>query len=207
MDYGQHQMDPGDLDPDPVVQLEQWLADAARTDQLVEPSAMALATVDPDGCPAVRTVLLRGVAHGRLLFFTSYRSRKATHLDANPRVSLLFRWANPQRQVEVRGTAQRATAAESDAYFATRPRGSQIGAHVSPQSQVIPDRAWLDRHVAQVEASFEGVAAIPRPPDWGGYAVTPQSVEFWQGRTNRLHDRVRYDRQPDGSWTRVRLAP
>lgn len=207
MDYGDHDLRDDDLVADPVQQLQVWLHDAAQTDQLVEPSAMALATVDAAGRPALRTVLLRRITEGRLLFFTSYGSRKATDVAANPQVSLLFRWANPLRQVEVCGTAARATREESDAYFAGRPRDSQIGAHVSPQSQPLADRAELDAMVARVTASFDGVEVIPRPEGWGGYAVIPTSVEFWQGRTSRLHDRFRYDRRPDQTWSRTRLAP
>lgn len=207
MDYGHRDLDPGELDPDPVVQLQAWLAEAARSDQLVEPSAMALATVDTEGRPALRTVLLREVVDGRLLFFTNYGSRKAQQLDATGEASLLFRWANPQRQVEVCGAVARATAAESDAYFASRPRDSQIGAHASPQSTPLTDRAQLDAMVAAVVARFEGVDPIPRPEGWGGYAVTPRSVEFWQGRSSRLHDRIRYDRSEGGAWTQIRLGP
>jgi pyridoxamine 5'-phosphate oxidase len=206
-DYGPEGFDEADLAADPLVQLRRWLDEAATTDQLVEPSAMALATVDAAGRPAVRTVLLRGIADGRLLFFTSYASRKAAQLDEHPHAALLFRWANPTRQVEVQGTVARATAAESDAYFATRPRGHQLGAHASPQSQAIPDRAWLEAHVAEVEAAFDGVDPVPRPAGWGGYAVTPTRVELWQGRTSRLHDRVVYEPDGAGGWSRRRLAP
>lgn len=199
-------LSPRDLDPDPLVQLQQWLDVAAGTDQLVEPSAMSLATVDREGRPAVRTVLLRRIVDGRLLFFTNYASRKADHIGANPWVALLFRWSNPQRQVEVQGPATLATTEESDEYFLSRPRGSQIGAHVSPQSRPLPDRAALDRRVHQMTARFEGVRHIPRPDDWGGYAVMPVSFEFWQGRASRLHDRFRYTH--DGkAWTIQRLAP
>jgi pyridoxamine 5'-phosphate oxidase len=207
MDYGDRSMDVADLDEDPIVQLQRWLDDAARTDQLVEPSAMALSTVDADGHPSTRTVLLRRIAEGRLLFFTNYGSRKATEIDAHPSVSLLFRWANPQRQVEIRGRAVRATAAESDEYFASRPRASQIGAHTSPQSRPLSGRDELDAMVERITASFDGVDVIPRPDSWGGYAVTPRSMEFWQGRSSRLHDRIRYDRTTEGTWRAVRLAP
>ena len=206
LDYGAGGLSADDLAADPLVQLQRWLDVAAETDQLVEPSAMALATVDADGRPALRTVLLRRIVGGRLLFFTSYRSRKAAHLEASPHAALLFRWANPTRQVEVRGAVERATAAESDAYFATRPRGSQLGAHTSPQSAAIPDRAALDRLVEATERRFADVEEVPRPDDWGGYALTPSEVECWQGRSSRLHDRFRYSREGDG-WTVTRLAP
>ncbi|CAN5200746.1 pyridoxamine 5'-phosphate oxidase [soil metagenome] len=207
LDDGDHDLDDGDLAADPLVQLQRWLDDAARTDQLVEPSAMALATVDADGRPALRTVLLRQITDGRLLFFSNYASRKADHLASRDQVALLFRWANPQRQVEVRGTAARAATGESDAYFASRPRDSQIASVASPQSRPLADRAELDAMVAQAAAALRDVHPIPRPEGWGGYAVTPWSVEFWQGRTSRLHDRVRYERHGDSTWTRTRLAP
>ena len=205
-DYGSAGLDPEDLDADPIAQLRRWLDAAATTDQLVEPSAMSLATVDEEGRPALRTVLLRGITDGRLLFFTSYASRKATHMARQPEVSLLFRWANPSRQVEVRGRAERATPEESDVYFASRPRDSQIGAHASPQSRPISDRAELDALVAETIARFEDVEEIPRPESWGGYAVTPTAFDFWQGRTSRLHDRFSYTRQAEG-WAIQRLAP
>ncbi len=196
----------GDLDPDPLAQLQRWLDVAAASDQLVEPSAMSLATVDEHRHPALRTVLLRGINAGRLLFFTNYASRKADHIRANDHVALLFRWANPQRQIEVRGHVTRATPEESDRYFGSRPRSSQIGAHVSPQSQPLTDRATLDQRVQQITARFDDVDPIPRPDHWGGYAVTPVSFEFWQGRASRLHDRFRYTH--DGAaWTIQRLAP
>jgi pyridoxamine 5'-phosphate oxidase len=206
-DYGDLGLDVGDLDPDPLAQLQRWLDHAATSDQLVEPSAMALATVDDEGRPALRTVLLRGVHDGRLLFFTSYGSRKGRHLARNPHVALLFRWAHPTRQVEVRGTAVPARPEESDAYFATRPRGSRIGAHASPQSQPIADRAALEQAVDDVAAAFDGVADVPRPEGWGGYAVTPVAFEFWQGRRSRLHDRFTYTRDAAGGWRIQRLAP
>ncbi len=206
MDYGSDGLVEEDLSDDPIEQLRRWMAHAATTDQLVEPSAMTLATVDAEGVPAARTVLLRRISEGRLLFFTSYGSRKAAHLAAAPRAALLFRWANPQRQIEVRGSVERATEAESDAYFSSRPRDSQIGAHVSPQSQPIPDRETLDAMVRATATRFADAEVVPRPTTWGGYAVTPTTVEFWQGRSSRLHDRFLYRRDGE-SWTRQRLAP
>lgn len=207
MDYGDHHLEVADLDEDPIEQLQRWMQEAAQTDQLVEPCAAALATVDPAGRPSVRTVLIRRITDGQLLFFTNYGSRKAREIDGNPHVTLLFRWADPQRQVEVRGRAQRASAAASDAYFASRPRESQISAHVSPQSRPLADRQELDAMVAAVSASLADLVPIPRPENWGGFAVTPSSVEFWQGRTGRLHDRLRYDLQSDRTWAVTRLAP
>ncbi|HUG83069.1 MAG TPA: pyridoxamine 5'-phosphate oxidase [Euzebya sp.] len=207
MDYGDHDLDATDLDENPIVQLQRWMEEASLTDQLVEPSAAALATVDAEGRPSLRTVLVRRITHGQLLFFSNYSSRKAVEIQGNPHVALLFRWAGPQRQVEVLGRAGRASPAIADAYFAGRPRDSQIGAHASPQSRPLADRQALDAMMAAASASLEGVDPIPRPEDWGGFAVTPYAVEFWQGRSSRLHDRIRYDLQPDATWTRTRLAP
>lgn len=206
-DYDEAALRGADLPEDPVVLLRDWLAHAATVDQGVEPGAMVLATTDPVAGVTQRTVLLRRIDGEDLLFFTSYASRKGLAIAADARVSLLFRWTGPVRQVEVGGRARRASAADSDAYWATRPRGSRIGAHASPQSEPL-DRAELDARVAAVVQRFEGVADVPRPPDWGGYRVTPLRMEFWQGRSNRLHDRFRYRRAtPEEAWVRRRLAP
>ncbi|MEE8599650.1 pyridoxamine 5'-phosphate oxidase [Euzebya tangerina] len=214
-DYGRDDLRRTDLRNDPIAQLEAWIEHASTTDQLVEPTAMTLATVDADGRPAARTVLLRRITNGRLLFFTNYGSRKGDHIEGalaeagEAHGSVLFRWARPARQVEVRGTVRRATAEESDEYFATRPRESQIGAHASPQSRPIDDRDELEARLVAVAARFDGVEDIPRPDDWGGYALTPHTVEFWQGRSSRLHDRFRYERdgQDEDGWRITRLAP
>lgn len=200
-------LEPGDLDPDPVEQFQAWFAAAVeRQETEAEANAMTLATTDPDGRPAGRMVLLRGVDERGWAFFTSYESRKGRHLAANPYAALVFYWALWPRQVTVTGRVERLPEAESDAYFATRPRGSQISAWASAQSQVLADRAALERAVAEAEARFTGARQVPRPPHWGGFLVVPDEVEFWQGRPDRRHDRVRYRRDQDG-WLRERLAP
>ncbi len=195
----------GDVDANPIVQLERWLADAV-TAGVVEPMGMALSTVTAGGHPTSRNVLLRGIVDGELRFFTNYRSDKATDLGTEPASALLFSWFDLQRQVRVEGTAHRLDGEVSDTYFAERPRPSRIGAWASPQSQVIADRAELDALVADVEARFEG-QEVPRPPNWGGFGVVPDRFEFWQGRPSRLHDRLRYRRLAPDRWALERLAP
>jgi pyridoxamine 5'-phosphate oxidase len=192
-----------DLDTDPFRQFAAWL-DAAITAGVQEPNAMSLATVDGEGRPSVRTVLLKGVHAGAFVFFTNYDSDKARDLAARPECALLFGWITVGRQVTVSGTAQRVPEEDSDAYFATRPRGSQIGAWASPQSSVIAGRAELDERRRVIEERFPG--DIPRPPHWGGFRVVPRQIEFWQGRADRLHDRFRYRRAGD-DWTVDRLGP
>lgn len=193
------------LDPDPVMQFQRWYQDAIET-RLPEPNAMAIATVDASGQPSLRTVLLKLFDADGFVFFTNYESRKAREIAANDQVALLFPWVALARQVEVRGRAARIPATESLRYFLTRPRGSRIGAWSSPQSQVIKSRALLEQKVAEVQRRFaEG--EVPLPDFWGGYRVIPHSVEFWQGRDSRLHDRFRYHRGADGAWQIERLAP
>ena len=204
-DYDRGALSRRDVDPDPLVQLRTWLDDAAAAG-VVEPTGMAVSTVDAEGRPSSRNVLLRALDHG-LVFFTNYDSAKGRDLAGDQRCSVLFSWFGLQRQVRVDGRAERLDDAASDEYFASRPRGSQIGAWASPQSQVIADRAELEASVAAAEARFEGVDQIPRPPDWGGFRVVPDRVELWQGRPSRLHDRLRYRRGPDGAWLIERLAP
>lgn len=194
-----------DLDADPIRQFQRWFEDAIAQD-LPEPNSMSLATVDCDGQPSLRTVLLKLYDPHGFVFFTNYESRKATQIAGNPRVALLFPWVALARQVHISGSAERIPAAESLKYFATRPRGSQIGAWASPQSQVITSRSLLEEKVAEMKRRFaEG--EIPLPDFWGGFRVVPREIEFWQGRDNRLHDRFRYRRDASGGWTRERLAP
>lgn len=197
-------IDVDSVDADPFVQWLRWYDEAVEA-ELVEPNAMTLATVDVDGRPNIRVVLARQFDRDGVVFYTNYESAKSRGLDAHPAVSLNFAWLALHRQVRIRGTAAHADPAASDAYFASRPRGSQLGAWASPQSVEIDSRQTLDRLVAAVAARFEG-RTIDRPPNWGGWVVTPTEFEFWQGRPSRLHDRVRYRPAAD-RWTRVRIAP
>jgi pyridoxamine 5'-phosphate oxidase len=194
-----------DLDPDPIRQFHAWLHQAL-TAEVPEPYAMTLATATPDGLPSARVVLLRGVDERGFTFFTSYEGRKAGELEANPRAALVFYWAELERQVRVAGTVERASEAESDDYFRNRPRGSQLGAWASHQSEVLPGRATLERRLAELERQYAD-RDVPRPPTWGGYRVRPLAIEFWQGRRSRLHDRLRYRRAEDGAWVIERLSP
>lgn len=204
-DYDGGTLEPDRVDPDPLRAIAAWLDDA-RAAGVVEPEAMTVSTVGPDGQPSSRYVLLRSLDERGLAFFTSYRSAKARELAANPRCALTLGWLALHRSVRVEGVAERLAAAESDAYFASRPRASRIGAWASPQSEPLASRAELDERVAAIEQRFAEVEDVPRPEDWGGFLVRPERVELWQGRPSRLHDRVRYDRAADG-WARVRLAP
>ena len=198
-------LDEADLDRDPIAQFQKWF-DQAREAGNPEPSAMTLATVSSDGQPSARMVLLRGVDRSGFVFFTNYRSRKGRELARNPKAALVFYWPELSRQVRITGQVSNTTREESEAYFQTRPRGSQIGAWASWQSSSIADREVLDARVRKLTARFEG-KAIPAPANWGGFRLMPDSIEFWQGRANRLHDRLRYSRSSGKSWKIERLAP
>lgn len=203
-DYSKAGLHRADLAPDPVVQFRSWLADAVKG-ELPEPNAMTLCTVDTHGDPDGRIVLLKGLDERGFHFYTNQQSVKAADLEGRPKATLVFFWLELERQVRVRGDVSRLTRADTEAYFKTRPRGNQLGAWVSAQSTVIHDHATLERQLEEIEARFPG-GEIPPPPHWGGYAVQPVSVEFWQGRPSRLHDRFRYTREPEG-WRIDRLAP
>jgi pyridoxamine 5'-phosphate oxidase len=214
-EYAQNGLAEAELAPDWLTQFESWLA-ASVAAGLPEPNAMVLATADAAGRPSARTVLLKAVDQQGFVFYTNYRSRKASELAANPSASLVFGWQALGRQVVVTGRAQRVSRAQTEAYFATRPRASQLGAWASEQSAVVPDRDTLDHAYEAVTARFADTD-VPVPPHWGGLRVVPDAVEFWQGQTGRLHDRLRYRRSPDtrdsrewtdsGEWTVERLAP
>ncbi len=189
---------------DPILQFKSWM-DEALSAELPEPNAMTLATVDADGKPSARIVLIKGVDARGFVFFTNYESRKGRDLAANPHAALLFHWIELERQVRIKGRVEKLPDAESDAYYASRPLDSRIGAWASEQSREVSGRVALLASAAKFAARF-GLNP-PRPPHWGGYVVVPEVIEFWQGRPSRLHDRLEYSRQPDGGWHIARLAP
>ena len=193
-----------DLARDPVEQFHRWF-DGALTADLHEPNAMILATATPRGGPSARVVLLKGFDERGFVFYTNFEGRKGRELDANPRCSLVFYWGELERQVRIEGLASKVSAEESDAYFGSRPRGSQLGAWASEQSRPVEGREKLEDRLRELEAEHRG-SEIPRPPFWGGYRVQPEIVEFWQGRENRLHDRLVY-RSGDDGWSIERLQP
>ncbi|MEW2610713.1 pyridoxamine 5'-phosphate oxidase [Streptomyces sp. NPDC047880] len=191
----------------PVEQFARWFKQAATDGGLFEPNAMIVSTADAEGRTSARTVLLKHFDTQGFVFYTNYESRKARDLAENPYVSLLFPWHPMARQVIVSGVARRTGRDETAAYFRTRPHGSQLGAWASAQSSVVPTRADIDAAYAELAARYPEGEQVPVPPHWGGFRVAPQTVEFWQGRENRLHDRLRYVEQPDGSWRVERLSP
>jgi pyridoxamine 5'-phosphate oxidase len=204
-EYASRSLGERDTVSDAIAQFRAWF-DEALAANVMDPNAMSLATASADGAPSVRTVLLKDVDAEGFVFFTHYNSAKGQDLSANPRAALLFYWPELERQVRITGPVQRVTRAASEAYFATRPLDSQLSAWVARQSSEVADRAALERQLEAITQRF-GRGPVPCPPDWGGYHVRAERIEFWQGRPGRLHDRLRYTRQDDGSWLRVRLAP
>lgn len=203
--YAEEGLAEQELAPDPVAQFVRWFEQAEQAG-LVEPNAMVVSTADAEGRPSARTVLLKGVDERGFVFFTNYGSRKGTELAANPNAALLFPWHQIDRQVIVTGGVERTGRDETAAYFRTRPHGSQLGAWASEQSSPVASREVLEQRFAELASRYPEGEGVPVPPFWGGYRVIPRSVEFWQGRPNRLHDRLRYTAGPDG-WTVERLCP
>lgn len=207
-EYGDRGLDVDDLADDPVTMFRRWLDETVESG-LHEPNAMVVSSVSAEGRPSSRVVLLKGLSDRGFVFYTNLQSRKAHEIEAHPQVALLFPWHDLQRQVRVEGTASRVSAEEDEAYFASRPRGSQLGAWASPQSQVVASRASLDERYGGVLAQFADAEEVPLPPFWGGLRVEPRVVEFWQGRKGRMHDRLVYRRgeDPSAPWVVERLAP
>jgi pyridoxamine 5'-phosphate oxidase len=198
-------LDVVDVDPHPIQQFARWFSQYENF-QTPDFTAVTLATSTPEGKPSARVVLLKGFDAKGFVFYTNYDSAKGRAIEENPMVTLMFYWPELERQVRVEGLASKVTPEESDQYFATRPRGSQIGAWASPQSDILTSRKELEQRFAEAEQRFQGEASIPRPPHWGGYRVIPEVVEFWQGRASRLHDRIQYTKR-GSEWILARLAP
>lgn len=204
-EYSKASLDLITINKDPINQFNNWFKEALSS-EVIEPNAMNLSTINENGRPASRIVLLKGVENGTFIFYTNYQSQKGKDLDKNPACALTFFWAELERQVRIEGIAERISQEESERYFKSRPRSSQIGAWASPQSTIIKDRSILEERAKQLEKKFEGQDTLPKPNQWGGFAVTPILIEFWQGRPSRLHDRIQYT-NVDGSWKLHQLAP
>jgi pyridoxamine 5'-phosphate oxidase len=202
-DYALRRLDESDVDADPFKQFHAWLREALAA-EVPEPTAMTLATVDDEGSPSARIMLLKALDERGFVFYTNYESRKGRELASRPRAALTFFWKELERQVRIEGSVEKVSAAESDEYFASRPLGSRIGAWASTQSATIASRPWLEARVKAAEAQYGG--SPPRPPHWGGFRVIPDWLEFWQGRQSRLHDRIAYTREASG-WVVSRLSP
>ena len=203
-EYTQESLDNQDVDPDPIIQFKKWLEEAIQA-EVLEPTAMTVSTVSKEGKPHSRILLLKGLDERGMIFYSNFESEKGQDMKANPFVSLNFFWAELERQVRVEGKVNQISREESEAYFKSRPRGSQIGAWVSPQSQEIPSRDFLEERIKEVSVKYEGLD-VPIPPHWGGYLLKIEKIEFWQGRPSRLHDRIVYQLE-DENWRIFRLAP
>lgn len=205
-DYSSHTLDISSVNQNPFLQFESWFNEAQEA-QVLEPNAMTLSTCDVDGQPSSRIVLLKGVEKNAFHFYTNYNSRKGQQIDQNPKVALLFLWLELHRQVRIEGVISKLPPEQSTQYFQSRPRGSQIGAIASPQSEVIASREVLEDNVKELEKRYNGIDKMPRPVHWGGYLVIPHLIEFWQGRPSRLHDRIQYTLIDEEKWKLERLAP
>ncbi len=205
-EYAHSSLDEKDVAANPIEQFQKWFEEALNSNVL-EPNAMTLATSDAAGNPSARIVLLKGLTDDRFVFFTNYLSRKGEDLAQNPRACLLFFWKELERQVKIEGTVSKIPEAASTEYFQSRPKASQIGAWVSPQSRRVENRRWLEQKYAELDEKYADSETLPRPPHWGGFAVKPEKIEFWQGRPSRLHDRILYSLTPENVWKIERLAP
>ena len=204
-EYLKASLDTSAILPDPIAQFERWFHEAVDA-KVLEPNAMNLSTVNENNRPSSRIVLLKGIEKNKFLFYTNYQSTKGKELNNNPACALTFFWPELERQVRIEGSAERVDDNTSETYFQSRPRGSQISAWTSPQSAVVQSRALLEERALEMEKKFEGLTSLPKPKQWGGYQVEPLVIEFWQGRPNRLHDRIQFSKI-DNAWNICRLAP
>lgn len=212
-DYQLQSLDRADVDENPIVQFSKWFDEALKS-EILEPNAMTLATVSAEGKPSARIVLLKGIQTSKgvieesgFVFYTNYDSRKGKDMADNPHVALCFNWLDLQRQIRIEGTVKKIDPLVSEDYFNTRPKASRIGALASPQSQIVPNRAFLEENFNNLIEKYADTEGVPRPENWGGYIVKPTLIEFWQGRRSRLHDRICYIKQESGDWKIERLAP
>ena len=212
-DYLLASLDVTDVNQNPFVQFEKWFSEALKS-EILEPNAMTLATVSKDGKPSARVVLLKGVEYPHadleaegFVFYSNYKSKKGEDMAANPHAALCFNWLDLQRQIRIEGVVSKVSEAVSTAYFDSRPKSSRIGAWSSPQSQIVPNRAFLEKKYLELTESYAHTEGVPRPAHWGGYIVKPTMIEFWQGRSSRLHDRMVYTKSEGGAWNIERLAP
>lgn len=204
--YSKNELFEADVPDNPIQLFQTWFFDAEQSDAVDEANAMSVATIGLDGFPKTRVVLLKKYTHEGFIFYTNYNSEKGKAIEANPKVCLSFFWAGMERQIIIKGSAEKVAENMSDGYFESRPQGSKLGAWASAQSSVIPNRIYLEEELKRLEDDYKN-KDVERPPHWGGYIVKPESIEFWQGRPNRLHDRLRYTMQEDFEWKLERLAP